>query len=44
VAASRLGSEFMPELDEGDFLYMADHARPGSRPTRLARFLQQTTS
>tara|TARA_R110002110_G_scaffold12718_3_gene60892 strand:+ start:54020 stop:57196 length:3177 start_codon:yes stop_codon:yes gene_type:complete len=38
---SRLGSEFMPPLDEGDILYMPT-AFPGISITKAAELLQQT--
>ncbi|WP_226102344.1 efflux RND transporter permease subunit [Dickeya oryzae] len=38
---SRLGSEFMPPLDEGDLLYMPS-TLPGISPREAARLLQQT--
>ncbi len=38
---SRLGGEFMPNLDEGDLLYMPS-ALPGSRPPRRVELLQRT--
>ncbi|MGM3174799.1 efflux RND transporter permease subunit [Dickeya lacustris] len=37
----RLGSEFMPTLDEGDLLYMPS-TLPGISPREAARLLQQT--
>lgn len=37
----RLGSEFMPPLDEGDLLYMPS-TLPGISPREAARLLQQT--
>jgi len=39
--ASRLGSEFMPPLDEGDLLYMPS-AFPGISAGKAAELLQQT--
>jgi len=39
--ASRLGSEFMPPLDEGDLLYMPT-ALPGLSAGKAAEILQQT--
>lgn len=39
--ASRLGSEFMPELDEGDLLYMPS-AYPGISVGKAREILQQT--
>jgi len=39
--ASRLGSEFMPPLDEGDLLYMPS-AFPGISAAKAAELLQQT--
>lgn len=39
--ASRLGSEFMPPLDEGDILYMPT-ALPGLSSGKAAEILQQT--
>jgi Cu(I)/Ag(I) efflux system membrane protein CusA/SilA len=39
--ASRLGSEFMPELDEGDFLYMPT-TLPGLSTDAARALLQQT--
>lgn len=38
---SRLGSEFMPPLDEGDLLYMAS-ALPGISAGKVTQLLQQT--
>ena len=38
---SNLGSEFMPELDEGDLLYMPT-ALPGISASKAAEILQQT--
>ncbi len=38
---SKLGSEFMPELDEGDLLYMPT-TLPGISPGKVAELLQQT--
>ncbi|MCE3607306.1 efflux RND transporter permease subunit [Massilia sp. P8910] len=38
---TRLGSEFMPPLDEGDLLYMPS-ALPGIGPGKVAQLLQQT--
>ncbi|BDD86854.1 efflux RND transporter permease subunit [Desulfofustis limnaeus] len=37
----RIGSEFMPELDEGDLLYMPT-TLPGLSPGKAAELLQQT--
>ena len=39
--ASRLGSEFMPPLNEGDLLYMPS-AQPGLSAGKAAQILQQT--
>ena len=39
--ASRLGSEFMPPLDEGDLMYMPS-ARPGISAGKALQTLQQT--
>lgn len=39
--ASRLGSEFMPPLDEGDYMYMPS-ARPGISADKARQTLQQT--
>ncbi|MEO9080113.1 MAG: CusA/CzcA family heavy metal efflux RND transporter, partial [Rhodanobacter sp.] len=39
--ASRLGSEFMPPLDEGDLMYMPS-ARPGISAGKAHQVLQQT--
>ncbi|HET8942320.1 MAG TPA: efflux RND transporter permease subunit [Rudaea sp.] len=39
--ASRLGSEFMPSLDEGDLMYMPS-ARPGISAGKARQVLQQT--
>jgi len=39
--ASRLGSEFMPPLDEGDYMYMPS-ARPGISAGKALQALQQT--
>ncbi len=39
--ASRLGSEFMPPLDEGDLMYMPS-ARPGISADKARQVLQQT--
>lgn len=39
--ASRLGSEFMPPLDEGDLMYMPS-ARPGISAGKALQVLQQT--
>ncbi len=39
--ASRLGSEFLPPLDEGDLLYMPS-ALPGLSPQKAAELLQYT--
>lgn len=41
VPMSRLGSEFMPALDEGDLLYMPT-ALPGISAQKAAELLQQT--
>ena len=41
VPASRLGSEFMPPLDEGDLLYMPT-TLPGISITKARELLQQT--
>src|SRR3546814_2860619 len=41
VPVSRLGSEFMPALDEGDLLYMPT-ALPGISAQKAAELLQQT--
>jgi Cu(I)/Ag(I) efflux system membrane protein CusA/SilA len=41
VPLSRLGSEFLPPLDEGDLLYMPS-ALPGISPAKAAELLQQT--
>jgi Cu(I)/Ag(I) efflux system membrane protein CusA/SilA len=41
VPASRLGSEFMPPLDEGDLLYMPT-TLPGISITKAKELLQQT--
>ncbi len=38
---SRLGSEFMPPLDEGDWMYMPT-TRPGLSPGKARQILQQT--
>lgn len=38
---SRLGSEFMPPLDEGDWMYMPT-TRPGLSPGKARQVLQQT--
>lgn len=38
---TRLGSEFMPPLDEGDLLYMPS-ALPGLSPAKASELLQQT--
>jgi Cu(I)/Ag(I) efflux system membrane protein CusA/SilA len=38
---SRLGSEFLPPLDEGDLLYMPS-ALPGLSTGKAAELLQQT--
>ncbi|MCA1798277.1 MAG: CusA/CzcA family heavy metal efflux RND transporter [Xanthomonadaceae bacterium] len=38
---SRLGTEFMPELDEGDLMYMPT-TLPGLSPGKAAELLQQT--
>lgn len=39
--ATRLGSEFMPDLDEGDLLYMPT-TFPGIAPDKARQLLQQT--
>ncbi|NDY94623.1 efflux RND transporter permease subunit [Wenzhouxiangella limi] len=39
--ASRLGTEFMPELDEGDLMYMPT-TLPGLSPGKARELLQQT--
>ncbi|MFM0498288.1 efflux RND transporter permease subunit [Paraburkholderia caledonica] len=41
IPASRLGSEFMPPLDEGDLLYMPT-ALPGISAEKASELLQQT--
>jgi Cu(I)/Ag(I) efflux system membrane protein CusA/SilA len=41
IPLSRLGSEFLPPLDEGDLLYMPS-ALPGISPAKAAELLQQT--
>ena len=41
VPYSRLGSEFMPELDEGDLLYMPS-AHPAASAGKMAEILGQT--
>ena len=41
IPAMRLGSEFMPPLDEGDLLYMPS-ASPGLSVSKAAQLLQQT--
>lgn len=41
IPASRLGSEFMPPLDEGDLLYMPS-ALPGLSVGKASELLQQT--
>jgi Cu(I)/Ag(I) efflux system membrane protein CusA/SilA len=41
LPASRLGSEFMPDLDEGDLLYMPS-AFPSISAGKMAQVLQQT--
>ncbi len=41
IPLSRLGSEFMPELDEGDLLYMPS-AFPGASTGKMAELLGQT--
>ncbi|WP_417490313.1 efflux RND transporter permease subunit [Maricaulis sp.] len=41
VPLSRMGSEFMPDLDEGDILYMPS-AYPAASAGRMAELLQQT--
>ena len=38
---SQLGGEFMPQMDEGDLLYMPS-AQPGLSPAKAAELLQQT--
>ncbi|WP_027390177.1 efflux RND transporter permease subunit [Chrysiogenes arsenatis] len=38
---SKIGSEFMPELDEGDLLYMPT-TLPGISPSKVAELLMQT--
>ena len=38
---ARLGGEFMPQMDEGDLLYMPN-ALPGLSPAKAAALLQQT--
>ena len=43
VPLSRMGSEFMPDLDEGDILYMPS-AYPAASAGRMAELLQQTNS
>ncbi len=40
---ARLGSEFMPELDEGDLMYMPT-ALPGLSPDKAREVLQQTNA
>ncbi|HEX7008990.1 MAG TPA: efflux RND transporter permease subunit, partial [Phycisphaeraceae bacterium] len=39
---SRLGSEFMPPLEEGDLLYMPTTREPGISITKAGELLQQT--
>jgi Cu(I)/Ag(I) efflux system membrane protein CusA/SilA len=39
--ATRLGGEFLPEMNEGDLLYMPS-ALPGLSPAKAAELLQQT--
>ncbi len=41
VPLSRMGSEFMPDLDEGDILYMPS-AYPGVSAGKIAEIVQQT--
>ena len=41
--ASRLGTEFMPELDEGDLMYMPT-TLPGLSPDKARELLQQTSA
>ena len=41
IPVSRLGSEFLPPLNEGDLLYMPS-ALPGISPGKAAQLLQQT--
>tara|TARA_R110000744_G_scaffold91550_3_gene177637 strand:- start:67251 stop:70421 length:3171 start_codon:yes stop_codon:yes gene_type:complete len=41
VPLSRMGSEFMPDLDEGDILYMPS-AYPAASAGRMGELLQQT--
>ena len=41
IPYSRMGSEFMPDLDEGDLLYMPS-AYPGVSASEAAEILQQT--
>ena len=41
VPLSRIGSEFMPDLDEGDLLYMPS-AYPAASAGKMAELLQQT--
>ncbi len=41
VPGSRLGTEFMPELDEGDLMYMPS-LEPGASIGKVREFLQQT--
>ena len=41
IPYSRMGSEFMPDLDEGDLLYMPS-AYPGVSVSEVAEILQQT--
>lgn len=41
IPASKLGTEFMPELDEGDLMYMPS-LEPGASIDKVRAFLQQT--
>jgi Cu(I)/Ag(I) efflux system membrane protein CusA/SilA len=41
IPLSRMGSEFMPDLDEGDILYMPS-AYPGVSAGKIAEIVQQT--
>lgn len=41
--ASRIGTEFMPELDEGDLIYMPT-TLPGLAPDKARELLQQTSA
>lgn len=41
--ANRVGTEFMPELDEGDLMYMPT-TLPGLSPGKAAELLQQTNA